>query len=96
MKKHDILSQSRGALFDPPTAPAAIVPHDAFSSHDMAPMSRPSDRDLAVLKPYQMAQKHRNRCRLLRGRDTVEDRLLDRLRGESTALLPPSLNESGF
>lgn len=37
MKKHEILSpQSRAALFDPPTDPAAIVRHYTFSPDDMA------------------------------------------------------------
>ena len=37
MKKHEILSpQSRAALFDPPTDPAAIVRHYTFSPEDMA------------------------------------------------------------
>ena len=37
MKKHEILSpQSRAALFDPPSDPAAIVPHYTFSSDDLA------------------------------------------------------------
>jgi TnpA family transposase len=37
MKKHEILSpQSRAALFDPPTDPAAIVRHYTFSSQDLA------------------------------------------------------------
>jgi TnpA family transposase len=37
MKKHEILSpQSRAALFDPPTEPAAIVRHYTFSSEDLA------------------------------------------------------------
>ena len=37
MKKHEILSpQSRAALFDPPTDPAAIVRHHTFSPEDLA------------------------------------------------------------
>ncbi|HXZ45617.1 MAG TPA: DUF4158 domain-containing protein, partial [Pseudolabrys sp.] len=37
MKKHEILSpQSRAALFDPPTDPAAIVRHYTFSAEDLA------------------------------------------------------------
>jgi len=37
MKKHEILSpQSRAALFDPPTDPAAIVRHYTFSPEDLA------------------------------------------------------------
>jgi TnpA family transposase len=37
MKKHEILSpQSRTALFDPPTDPAAIVRHYTFSPEDLA------------------------------------------------------------
>jgi len=37
MKKHEILSpQSRAALFDPPTKPAAIVRHYTFSPEDLA------------------------------------------------------------
>jgi TnpA family transposase len=37
MKKHEILSpQSRGALFEPPTDPAAIVRYYTFSPDDMA------------------------------------------------------------
>ena len=37
MKKHEILSpQSRAALFDPPTEPAAIVRHYTFSAEDLA------------------------------------------------------------
>ncbi len=37
MEKHEILSpQSRAALFDPPTDPAAIVRHYTFSSQDLA------------------------------------------------------------
>jgi TnpA family transposase len=37
MKKHEILSpQSRAALFDPPTDPAAIVRHYTFSPEEMA------------------------------------------------------------
>ncbi|BGE87869.1 hypothetical protein Ms3S1_p11100 (plasmid) [Methylosinus sp. 3S-1] len=37
MKKHEILSpQSRAALFDPPTEPAAIVRHYTFSPEDLA------------------------------------------------------------
>jgi hypothetical protein len=41
MKKHEILSpQSRAALFDPPTEPAAIVRHYTFSSNDMALIRR--------------------------------------------------------
>jgi len=37
MKKHEILSpQSRAALFDPPTDPAAIVRYYTFSPDDMA------------------------------------------------------------
>jgi len=37
MKKHEILSpQSRAALFDPPTDPAAIVRHYTFSPDDLA------------------------------------------------------------
>ena len=37
MKKHEILSpQSRAALFDPPTDPAAIVRHYTFSPEDIA------------------------------------------------------------
>src|SRR5208283_4381501 len=37
MKKHEILSpQSRAALFDPPTDPAAIVRHYTFSPEDFA------------------------------------------------------------
>jgi TnpA family transposase len=41
MKKHEILSpQSRAALFDPPTEPAAIVRHYTFSSDDMALIRR--------------------------------------------------------
>jgi TnpA family transposase len=37
MKKHEILSpQSRAALFDPPTEPAAIVRHYTFSLEDLA------------------------------------------------------------
>jgi hypothetical protein len=36
MKKHEILSpQSRTALFDPPTDPAAIVRHYTFSPEEM-------------------------------------------------------------
>ena len=36
MKKHEILSpQSRAALFDPPTDPAAIVRHYTFSPKDL-------------------------------------------------------------
>ena len=41
MKKHEILSpQSRVALFDPPTDPAAIVRHYTFSSEDMTLIRR--------------------------------------------------------
>ena len=41
MKKHEILSpQSRAALFDPPTEPAAIVRHYTFSPDDMALIRR--------------------------------------------------------
>jgi TnpA family transposase len=41
MKKHEILSpQSRAALFDPPTDPAAIVRHYTFSSEDMTLIRR--------------------------------------------------------
>ena len=37
MKKHEILSpQSRAALFDPPTDPAAIVRHYTFSPEELA------------------------------------------------------------
>ena len=37
MKKHEILSpQSRAALFDPPTDPAAIVRHYTLSPDDLA------------------------------------------------------------
>ena len=37
MKKHEILSpQSRAALFDPPTDPAAIVRRYTFSPEDLA------------------------------------------------------------
>ena len=37
MKKHEILSpQSRAALFDPPTDPAAIVRHYTLSPEDLA------------------------------------------------------------
>ncbi len=37
MRKHEILSpQSRAALFDPPTEPAAIVRHYTFSTEDLA------------------------------------------------------------
>ena len=36
MKKHEILSpEARAALFDPPTAPAAIVRHHTFSPEDL-------------------------------------------------------------
>jgi hypothetical protein len=42
MKKHEILSpQSRAALFDPPTAPAAIVRHYTFSPDDLAMIRQP-------------------------------------------------------
>lgn len=41
MKKHEILSpQSRAALFDPPTEPAAIVRHYTFSPEDLALIRR--------------------------------------------------------
>ena len=41
MKKHEILSpQSRAALFDPPTDPAAIVRHYTFSPDEMAMIRR--------------------------------------------------------
>jgi len=41
MKKHEILSpQSRAALFDPPTEPAAIVRHYTFSDEDLALIRR--------------------------------------------------------
>jgi TnpA family transposase len=41
MKKHEILSpQSRAALFDPPTDPAAIVRHYTFSPNDLVLIRR--------------------------------------------------------
>jgi TnpA family transposase len=41
MKKHEILSQqSRAALFDPPTDPAAIVRHYTLSPEDLALVRR--------------------------------------------------------
>ena len=85
MKKHEILSpQSRAALFDPPTDPAAIVRHYTFSPEDMALIRqrrRAANRlgfavHLAYLRfPGRVLRRRRNAARRHAGLHRGADRM---------------------